>query len=326
MTLCSFPWQTSPWPEEIVISLKSRIKPNNLTALRTAPLQLVTLFPDEVLKAEDDTVNFESKGHSSSHLAWISVQRVRSWINQHGKTLGVMAKGRDRETWPPLTYLAKGQQSYKWQLLFKCVGSRTAAREYTVCKPLSVVSVFQCYQKDNEHSDTRQFKCKLKYCKSCTYCKRAFTKERCKSRFCNLLQKEIKLYERCFLCQSIVFCQICNKCPSCCLKSTCRDQTTKLLESLGRSGCRSESSSNPQRRLHPPLSDPAKLGKVTDHYKLLCHSSQEPLPVAGITSAYKQKHSRIGKKSDISEVFQSTIFGPKTQQHLDDWLVWARSH
>ena len=73
-----------------------------------------------------------------------------------------------------------------------------------------------------------------------------------------------------------------NKCPNCCLKSACRGQTTKLLENLGKTGCWSKSSSNPQRRLHPALSDPDKLGKVTHHHKLLCQSSQKPLPVGGI--------------------------------------------
>ena len=54
-----------------------------------------------------------------------------------------------------------------------------------------------------------------------------------------------------------------------------------------------------QRRLHPPLSDPAKLDKVTHHHKLVCQSPQETLPVGGITSAYGQKRNRIGQKSDI---------------------------
>ena len=93
--------------------VKSGIKLDTLAALRTAPLQLAMLFPDEVLKrAEDDILNFESKGHSSSQekklvstptLARICVQRVRSRINQHGKTVGVMAKARDRETGPPIS-------------------------------------------------------------------------------------------------------------------------------------------------------------------------------------------------------------------------------
>ena len=77
-----------------------------------------------------------------------------------------------------------------------------------------------------------------------------------------------------------------TKSPKCCLKSACRDQTSKLSESLAGSRFRSKSSSNPKRGLHPPLSDTAQTDKVTDRHKLLCQSSQEPLPVRGIASAY----------------------------------------
>ena len=43
--------------------LKTGIKPDTLAALRTAPLNLATLFPEEALKqAEQDITNFESKG------------------------------------------------------------------------------------------------------------------------------------------------------------------------------------------------------------------------------------------------------------------------
>ena len=47
--------------------LKAGIKPDTLAALRTAPLQMTTLFPDEVLKqAEQDTATFESKNQPLS--------------------------------------------------------------------------------------------------------------------------------------------------------------------------------------------------------------------------------------------------------------------
>ena len=47
--------------------LKSGIKPDTLAALRTAPLQMTTLFPDEVLKqAEQDIATFESKNQPLS--------------------------------------------------------------------------------------------------------------------------------------------------------------------------------------------------------------------------------------------------------------------
>ena len=75
---------------------------------------------------------------------------------------------------------------------------------------------------------------------------------------------------------------------------------------LAGSGCRSKSSSNPERGLHPPLLDPAKSHNVSHSHKLLCQSSQEQLPVGGITSAYRQECSRTGPQSNISGVFQPT--------------------
>ena len=45
--------------------LKAGIKPDTLAALRTAPLHISTLFPDEALKqAEQDIANFEQRSTS----------------------------------------------------------------------------------------------------------------------------------------------------------------------------------------------------------------------------------------------------------------------
>ena len=169
-------------------------------------------------------------------------------------------------------------------------------------------------------TDNRQFfKCKTSCCCKCSYCARAFTKERNKSRGSSLLSERmyIKICEKCFLCHSIVLCSTCNKCQKCCLKSACRGQTSKLLANLAGSRGRSENSSNPERRLHPSLSDPAKSYKVSHCRKPLCQSPQEQLPVGGITSAYGQKCSRIGPQSNISGVFQSTLSSSKTQQQME---------
>ena len=47
--------------------LRTGIKPDTLTAPRTAPLHIPTLFPDSAIKrAEEDIAQFESKGHSVS--------------------------------------------------------------------------------------------------------------------------------------------------------------------------------------------------------------------------------------------------------------------
>ena len=131
---------------------------------------------------------------------------------------------------------------------------------------------------------------------------------------------QIKICEKCFLCHSIVLCQSCFKCTKCCPQSICRGQTSELLENLARSGRRSKGSSNPQRGLHPPLSDPTKASKVSDRHKLLCQSPEEQLPTGGITSAYRQKCSRDSKKPNISQLFQQIVSSPKTKQSVETYL------
>ena len=159
--------------------------------------------------------------------------------------------------------------------------------------------------------------CKLWCCKSCTFCARAFPKERNKSRgssLSNIRETQIKICETCFLCHSLVLCPTCNKCPTCCTKSACRGQTTTLLANLAGSRSRSESYPDSERGLHPPLPDPAKTYKVSHGHKLLCQSSQGQLPVGGITSTYRQKRSGTGAKPKFPRVFQPTLPGTKTQQ------------
>ena len=66
-------------------------------------------------------------------------------------------------------------------------------------------------------TDNRQFfKCKTSCCYKCSYCARAFTKERNKSRGSSPLSERlyIKICEKCFLCHSIVLCSTCNKCQN----------------------------------------------------------------------------------------------------------------
>ena len=105
--------------------------------------------------------------------------------------------------------------------------------------------------------------------------------------------------------------QTCKKCQKCCLKSAYRGETSKLLANLAGSGCRSKSGSNPERGLHPPVSNPTKLGKISNSHKLLCQSPQEPLPAGGITSAYRQKHSRACRQPEIAWVFNRLFLFPK---------------
>ena len=104
--------------------LKMGIKPDTLAALRTAPLQIPTLFPDSALKqSEQDIVNFESKGQVQSgkkgrfHLYKRPEKRTDyrkpnrpAWKNIGNRGQSKKSKGK------ALYYSsrpAKGQQSYK---------------------------------------------------------------------------------------------------------------------------------------------------------------------------------------------------------------------
>ena len=171
-------------------------------------------------------------------------------------------------------------------------------------------------------TDKRHFKCKLSCCSSCHYCALAFAKERIKSRASTLLlqRMQIKICEKCFLCHSIVLCQSCFKCQKSCLKSACRGQTSKFLANLAGSGGRSQSGSNLERGLYPPIPELAKTQKVSHSDKLLCQSPQEQLPAGGIASAYRQKCSGASTKPNIFGVFQPTIFSPKAQQQMETYL------
>ena len=162
-------------------------------------------------------------------------------------------------------------------------------------------------------------KCKASCCSKCAYCARASAKERDKSRGSRLYFKSlcIKICQKCFWCHSIVLCPICSKCQKCCTKSSCRGQTSKLLENLAEAGCQSESSAHFARGLHPPLSDPPEINKDTHRHELLCQSSQEQLPVGGIASAYRQKRCRTGLSPDLFRVLQPTISSAKTQSEME---------
>ena len=167
--------------------------------------------------------------------------------------------------------------------------------------------------------DYEHFKCKVACCKFCSYCARAFAKERNKSRGSSLFSRSkfIKICERCFLCHSIVSCKYCNKCSQCCHKSSCRGQTPNVLGKVVRAGGRSESCSNPEGGVHPSLPDQAKLVKNPNSCKLLWQSSQKSQTVRGITSAYGKKCYRTGTQTNLPRVFQPTIPGSQTQQQME---------
>ena len=96
--------------------------------------------------------------------------------------------------------------------------------------------------------------------------------------------------------------------------------TSELLASLAGAGSRSESSTNFERGLPPPLPDPAQTNKISHSRKLLCQSSQGQVPDGGITSAYRQKCSGTSSKSKVSRVFQPTFSSSQTKQQVETYL------
>ena len=106
--------------------LRTGIKQDTLTALRTAPLHLSTLFPDATIKrAEEDIAQFESKGQSTSghgkgrYHPYECPERKTSHRDSRPdkpawKTIGKRQyrKGKGRAA-SFSSRPAKGQQSYK---------------------------------------------------------------------------------------------------------------------------------------------------------------------------------------------------------------------
>ena len=122
---------------------------------------------------------------------------------------------------------------------------------------------------------------------------------------------QIKICEKCFLCHSIVLYQYCFKCQKCYLKSACRGQTSKIWANLAGSGGQSQSASNLEGGLYPPVAEPAKTHKVSYSHKLLCQSPQEQLPAGGIASAYRQERSGAGTQPNVLGVFNRLFLVPK---------------
>ena len=104
--------------------LKTGIKPDTLATLRTAPLHIPTLFPDEALRqAEQDIANFESKGqlHAGKKGRFHPYERPDKWADNKKpdqpawKNIG--NRGQSKKARGKASYYssrsAKGQQSYK---------------------------------------------------------------------------------------------------------------------------------------------------------------------------------------------------------------------
>ena len=183
-----------------------------------------------------------------------------------------------------------------------------------------------CKQSDirtagREHfAETNRHFCRLKCCTLCSYCARAFAKERNKSRGSSLsFSKKLqnKICEACFLCHSVILCQTCSKCQRCCLKSSCRRQTSEFLADLVEARGQLQGRPDLKVGLHPPLSEQAPPIKTPNGHKPLCKPPQEQLPVGGFTSAYFQKCSGASTKPKLSRFLQPTFPGAQTQQQME---------
>ena len=101
--------------------LKSGIKPDTLAALRTAPLQMTTLFPDEVLKqAEQDNATFESKNQP------LSSKKGRFHLYERTEKCSDNRKP-ERPAWKKLGHRGKKGRDPHW------TGGRTYKKKYSHC-------------------------------------------------------------------------------------------------------------------------------------------------------------------------------------------------
>ena len=161
--------------------LKAGVKADTLNALRSAPLQLDTLFPDSVVKQAEDIAAFDKSRSGSVYKKG----RYHPYERQDRKSDN---KKQDRPAWKngteevkESTSIPHDQPRVGWEL--------------------------------HKNTDNRHFlKCKLSCCTFCSYYTRAFPKERIKSWVSRLLcqREQIKICEKCFLCHSIVLCKTCN--------------------------------------------------------------------------------------------------------------------
>ena len=141
------------------------------------------------------------------------------------------------------------------------------------------------------------------------------------------LQKKSVNPSYCYHCQK----KVCERCCLCISLDLCKSQISQLLlqirgqiilvfEDLGSPRGQPQSGNSTQRGLHPPLPVTAKFDQVTNYHKLLCKSSQEPLLVGGIASAFEQKCCGTGSKSKISKVLKQTVSCTQTQQPVETHL------
>ena len=285
--------------------LHAGVKQDTVNALRTSPVRLNALFPDQLIaKAEEEISKSEERRLSgTSH-------RHQSRFHPYAASASLLAIMTRRKS-------LLGNKSRTNSRQEKSAGKASTFSQ----KPAKGQknSVFVTGQGDLDPAPVVagnfKFECRLLCCK-CSYCHRVATKERRKSQCMSNVHRN-KICESRFLCRSLVFCKSCHQCPTCCYRSSCRGEVTPVLGEMGSPGFKSKSSHHTEGGLHSPVPVQTQLDKVTDCNKQLPQSSQTVLPFGGTVSADKQKCSRTGRKSKLTGFLQPASFGTQTQQPVE---------
>ena len=239
--------------------VKPGLKPDTWNKVRNAPLFTYGLFPDDVLAvAEQDIIKHESARsasgsatfqHSKKHQfryhpydkkdnkqSGFSSQNQQPWCQFSGRGRG-KSRGKGVSSSSYFSKAGRGTKQYKWQSNFSE-------------SPSSVkVKLWGSHSGTNKRQDGLSRDCKLS-CNSCSYCKRAVTKERRKTLS---VEDRNKICERCFVCKSGSLCPNCQKCPSCCQGSTCGRLSAKVLAGLALSEFKSKGSVHTKGKVFPTL-------------------------------------------------------------------------
>ena len=227
--------------------LHTGVKQDTLTALRTAPVHLLSLFHDQLItKAEEEICRSEERhSHSSSHRRQ---GRFHPYApsdrsdNQLDRKSGNPAWKQIRVSNNPRKVVASLQPSPRNRLRVPsrvndnhCVTFMTGLKDSVYVSGQIGLNPSPVIAGDKK---VTRFSCRLLCCK-CSFCYWVAAKERRKSQLLLQVHRN-KICERCFLCRSFEFCKYCHKCPTCCYKSTCRGKATQFLGELGSSGFKSK--------------------------------------------------------------------------------------
>ena len=216
---------------------KGGVKQDTLTALCTAPVQLQSLFPDQLLvKAEDEISRSEERRSSSS--SYRKPGRFHSYASSTTKPSHQPDQKAPVPAWKQIRDRQQGKKYHGKAPTFTHKGSLSNVNDNYCVKCVTGLNDCACVSGKLEslnplaviaRNKDLTSKCETVNLNvnSCVvnpvfFCQRVSTKERCKSQL--LLSLSVKVCERCFLCRSLVFCKAYKKSPNCCSRSTCRGQ------------------------------------------------------------------------------------------------------